>query len=304
MAQTKVPPEDRRFVRSVVHRFGDGDNRTNASTTPTWTGWNEQYTANPDHDETIVITVDMMARTSSGTGAFYGSLYIDGVNHPTADRFYTYTTQSWAHQTMNWSIDVDAGDTVSLEIRQYSNSGSVAAQMWSSGPSSHHAPTMTIQSYPRGYAAVTETSQMESDQNVAFVGTQVPEENRTSTWDTTSGTASASGVYADYTAGDEDETVVVNICPMWINEGGGWVKFYPYLNGNPWPLDSNACFYTDAGSHWRRGGRKYIFHASANTTYRVEMYGRVNSGTGRIHYGSYATNFHFTPYPYDPDVLL
>lgn len=290
MGQTKVSPSDARFRRKIEFREGTGANGTNTTTTPTAFGWTETYTAG-DHDETLYIGFSGMGR-NSGTGALYCTLYVDGVSQ--GHRLYTYNpTNNWTHMSLMWKVDVDAGVTKTLELRQWVSAGT--GQMWSSG-SSHHTPTLSIRSELRNSSAVTKTSLMDQDFDTPYNSQYFVENRLGTTFASTSTTDVNTGVYDFYTAGDTDETVVIEIYPMFYNQSGGWTMIKPVINDDEY-LD--GIFYTDAGNHWRRTGRKYVYNVNARCTIKVGLYMDNSSGTGYIHGApnAYETVFKFTPYP-------
>jgi len=76
------------------------------------------YTAPAGHDVTLHVVMSVMATRTAGTTLAY--LTVDGTTQ-TPGTYLSYTT--WQVQTINYTIDVDAGDTVTLGIKWRGTSG-------------------------------------------------------------------------------------------------------------------------------------------------------------------------------------
>lgn len=293
VGETKVPDTERVLGRILDLRQSNSDNRTHAGTTYTSTGWTESYTAG-NKDETIHIRLDAMVRVSSGTGAAYFTIYVDGVAQTPIG--YTYSSNDWGHITIGWKLDVDANQTISIDVRQRSNSGSVTAQMWTSG-SSHHSATMLIQPRLRDNVDTTQDglTGQDTDTRITKQETYDDTTHAGTTWTTTSTAWVGSGLGTTYVAGDTDETVVVEVRPMYLQQTSGWMKVTLWVNGVG---GFGFVFYTDTSNHWRRTSRKFIFNLNAGCKADIELAADVSAGTGSIHGStSYSPMFVITPYP-------
>lgn len=114
---------------------------------------------------------------------------------------------------------------------------------------------------------------------------------------TSSGTWSdVTGVNANYSAGPQDETVLVTINILHVHDGAGGGYIRPKFNG----VSETQGWYSNNSSAWNQSSRTYLVDVDANKSLNVklEWYASASGGPTQISFGvDHRPHIFFEAYP-------
>lgn len=107
-------------------------------------------------------------------------------------------------------------------------------------------------------------------------------------------------IKAEYTAGPQDETVLITIMILHVHDGAGGGYIRPVING----VSQLLGYYSNNGPSWNQSMREYLVDVDANSkiTVQLEWYASGGGGPTQI---SRSSSFHtphilFEAYPRQP----